>query len=262
VKIFKFAVCLFLALTLQAAEAEKRGLGMIRSGPAVPHIAVGADTWSTDFDIVCLSNTAQAFTLSFYDSQGDAMSLDLYDENGQFIGTKVSHTGVVPQQGVIFLRTRNTGAVLKQGYAVLENTDPRDVGVTAIITNSFAGQANFRASVPALSTFNHRLRLPFTNTNGFNTCIAFRSDAPAATQSIQVTAMDASGGQLGTPHHMTLQAGWHTAFCLWEILPLTVGKVGVVDVTTNTGITGIAFTFDPNGRFWTQIPYDVDFVPN
>jgi hypothetical protein len=29
-------------------------------------------------------------------------------------------------------------------------------------------------------------------------------------------------------------------------------------VTTNTGITGIAFTFDPNGRFWTQIPYDVD----
>jgi hypothetical protein len=29
-------------------------------------------------------------------------------------------------------------------------------------------------------------------------------------------------------------------------------------VTTNTGITGIAFTFDPNGRFWTQIPDDVD----
>ena len=70
--------------------------------------------------------------------------------------------------------------------------------------------------------------------------------------------MDASGGQLGTPHLMTLQAGWHTAFCLWEKLPLTVDRVGVVDVTTNTGITGIAFTFDPNGRFWTQIPYDVD----
>ena len=257
-RIFKFAVCFFLALTLQAAEPAKRELGSIESGGVVPHIAVGGDTWSTDFDIICLENSAQPFTLSFYDSQGDAMALELYDENGQFIGSKVSHTGVVPQQGAIFLRTRNTGAVLKQGYAVLENTDSRNVGVTAIITNSFAGQANLRASVPALNTFNHRLRLPFTNTNGFNTCIAFRSDAPAATQNIQVTAMDASGGQLGTPHLMTLQAGWHTAFCLWEILPDTVGRVGVVDVTTNTGITGIAFTFDPNGRFWTQIPYDVD----
>ena len=142
-RIFKFAVCFFLALTLQAAEAEKRGLGMIRSGPAVPHIAVGGDTWSTDFDIICMANSAQPFTLSFYDSQGDAMALELYDENGQFIGSKVSHTGVVPQQGAIFLRTRNTGAVLKQGYAVLENTDSRNVGVTAIITNSFAGKRTF-----------------------------------------------------------------------------------------------------------------------
>ena len=41
-----------------------------------------------------------------------------------------------------------------------------------------------------------------------------------------------------------------------------VSQDSVNPVTTNTGITGIAFTFDPNGRFWTQIPYDVDFVPN
>ena len=62
VRIFNFAVCFFLALTLQAAEPARRDLGSIESGGVVPHIAVGGDTWSTDFDLVCLENSAQPFT--------------------------------------------------------------------------------------------------------------------------------------------------------------------------------------------------------
>ncbi len=252
----KIAILALAMMSLRAAEPERRSLGSISSGTTIPQIAVGDNTWSTEFQIMNLEKDPVAFTLGFYNTQGNTMPLDLYDTNDQFIGRMSKFSGQVPLVGAVFLRTRNTG-LLQEGYAVLENTDPRKVSVTAIITNSFAGQTNFRASVPALATFNHTLRTPFTNTQGFNTCVAIKSDA-GAIQNVEVIARDANGGDLLPRYHFTLPARQHEAFCLHEILPQTIGRQGVVEIIVNTGITGIAFTFDPGGRFWTQIPYDVD----
>lgn len=244
-----------LAAAASGNEPAKRSAATVESGQVVPHIAVGDNTWSTEFQVINGEDTAQSFSLNFWDSRGVRMDLDLFDQNGVSLGRHKVFTSVVEPRGIVFLRTKNTGP-LKVGYAVLGSNGFATVSVTAIITNAFAGQTSFRASVPGLADTSKNLRTAFTNTQGFSTCIAWKSGSSFEQQNITTIIRDPLGKEL-CRERRNLLPGEHQAFCLSDRLTCVAGRDGLVDIFADQGIAGIAFTFDPEGRFWTQIPSNI-----
>ena len=202
--------------------------------------------------------------LAFFDSDGAFMELDPFDSQGAPLGSFSRFRVTIPPQGSVVVATSKTGP-LKAGYALFAAFDDdflgppgfQPVGVNAVITKSFTGQPEFRTSVPGLPVLQERLRLPFSNAGGFNTCVAWNSDFVDESQNITIIARGPSGQEM-CRSSSALSRFQHEAFCLADRLPCVPGQHGMVEIAADGGgIAAIGLAADPSGRLWTLTPYEV-----
>lgn len=231
------------------AEPDKKEFGSIDSGKTIPHIAVGDGVWTTEFRVYSLENFLQAFTVRFFDSNGNALSLNVDVPGGSSIGPSTGVLGGVEPGGIVRFVAGPAGP-LKTGYAVLETSEFSGLAIDAVITNG----ANFRTSIPGMRRFQDHLRFPFVNSGGSVSCIAWKSDAR---QNVTIIARDGAGGEL-CRQTKALGDEQHEAFCLADRLPCVAGRDGLIEIVTDfVGLTAISLTADPLGRLWTTIPQDL-----
>ena len=159
-------VGLVLCFGLAAEEPPSSSVGRIESGRIIPHYAVGDGIWSTEFRIFSLSAATVRFSLEFFDSSGNKQPLEISS-----FGLAQKIEGTVLPFGGLRLEAGSSGP-LKIGYAVLSSAEFRGLGIDAVITNG----ANFRTSVPGMSATQPHIRVPFKNSQGSVSCIAWKSN--------------------------------------------------------------------------------------
>ena len=99
-------------------------------------------------------------------------------------------------------------------------------------------------------------RLFFNNTSLNDSCVAIASQVSlGSAEPIRIIARDENGAEIQRTEFQTLDQGHHKAFCLPAELPLTAGRLGVLDIIGTSAVIG--FTFDSEGKMHTEMPYSV-----
>jgi hypothetical protein len=123
----------------------------------------------------------------------------------------------------------------------------------AIFQQQVAGRPPFEAVVP-LSTFTERrTRLPFDNTNGYQTGVAIvNMDTIQAT--ITGTIFNEKGESIGTGS-LTLPNLGQRAFVLADVFAATRNTRGVIELTTSSeGMCATGLRFHSGGAFTSTPP--------
>lgn len=245
----KVALLLLSVSMLSGAEPPKKDFGSIDSGYTIPHLAVGGGVWTTEFRVFSLEDFIQAFTVRFFDSNGDPLVLDIDVPGGPSLDPGDTVLGGVKAGGIVRFRAGPAGP-LKVGYAILETSEFSGLAIDAVITNGAA----FQTSVPGMRRFQGPLRFPFVNSGGFVSCVAWKSDTR---QDVTMIVRDGDGVELCRAES-ELADDQHEAFCLQDRLPCVADQDGLMEVGfSSVGVSAISLTADPLGRLWTTVPYDL-----
>ena len=209
---------------------------------AISHIANGGG-FRTSIILINTGTDPAGFTLKFWDNDGNPLALPL--ESGE----TVSVITATIQPGVAhFIRT--TGGASSQPAGWAELTAPGTIDGNAIFGLQTTGQGDSEAAVPLSPAGGTQLYLPFDDTPGFVTGIAFaNSGTQAAT--LTTTLRDDSNKSLAAPTMIAVPARGHYSEVLTMQYPATQGKRGVAHFSSNTSVSGLGIR--ANGKAFTTI---------
>ena len=172
------------------------------------------------------------------------------------LGERSDWADNVPPGGVRTMNTTNQGP-LRQGYARLD-ANAESFALYAVLTSAepTGSSLPFRTFVPGVRRLENQQRLFFNNTSSNVSCVAIASQVSVGSERpIRIIARDENGAEIQRTEFQELDQGQHTAFCLPDVLQLTAGRLGVLDIIGTSAVIG--FTFDSEGKMHTEMPYSV-----
>jgi hypothetical protein len=250
-----------------------------------PQIVTG-NGWSTEFIISNTSSTANGtFTLDFYDTSGKPMgvSLNIAPANNSPIvptfclssgPTSVFCPGTPTQSVTIIVGARQTYSLatipsmwpspgwaypaLQQGYATVTNTNTLNLKCVVTYQNGTSISESVTSTLP--SNMNN-YGIPFDNTNGFSTGIAWVNSDMTNTLGQDIAAWDENGVKI-VDEIATLCPGCQQTFSVGIRFPQTAGKKGMLvffslSSSVSKSNTVVAFRFNPLGSFTTMDTFPV-----
>lgn len=242
--------CLFAAVVLGADRA--RDIANVYIGDILPQIAVGG-AWSTEIQLMNarFDDQAETFTIRFLDDSNNAMALPVVGQ-----GMQSSISGVVQPRGALFFELAG-GPTTIVGIALAESASVGGVVMNAVLTQKVDGRPDFQASVPSTDRFGSDFQFPFRNDGPYTTTVAFVSNS---NQTLTAIARDAEGIELcRVGRQMTV--GQHVSFLVSDPawLPCSADRRGVIEIVPANGASGsmIAFLFNDQGAFTTQLPFEI-----
>jgi hypothetical protein len=245
--------CLFAAAGLGAdGNPQPQDAAKVFIGNILPQIAVGG-AWSTEIQLMNarFDDEAEPFTIRFLDENGDAMALPVV---GQGMVTTVS--GVVQPRGAAFFELAG-GPNTLVGIALAEAGTSGGVVMNAVLTQKVDGRPDFQASVPSTDRFGADFQFPYRNDGPYTTTVAFVSNAD---QTLTAIARDSAGTELCRVGRQ-MAFGQHVSFLISDPawLPCTADTQGVIEIVPAEGGSGtmIAFLFNDQGAFTTQLPFEI-----
>ena len=191
--------------------------------------------WTTSFTLLNLSPTAGAAELSFWNDDGTAFALPLTfaPELGLSPSIGSSTSFVIPANGLARLETAlPANSAAQAGWARLA-AQPGIVGSATFRYQSSSG-LNLEAVVPLETRTPVSFVLPFDNTAGLATGVAVANGSDTLPAIIEVTALDAAGGQL-LVESISLPVRGHTSFMLADRYPSLIGLVGTLELHNSSG---------------------------
>jgi hypothetical protein len=256
---FRFCALLLLLWPVRAQTTTRNG--------SFAHIAVGyfdvssqRGTWTTSLVFVNVSAATAPVQLNFYSNAGSALSLPITG-----VGPQSSYAFSVPANGTATIEFDSATIALTSGWAeVVSGTAVRGQG---IYRSRVPGRTASEATVPLLqrdpstciiplptssAAYPDALTLPFDNTSGYVSSVAFANTAAAAA-TLDIEFLDPSGATLHTVQQ-SLAARGHVAFETTTYSQLA-GRKGTVRIRQSAAsFSGIAFLFSPDGPFSTLLP--------
>ena len=252
----------------KAPLGETKELTFYLLEEVIPHLAVGG-VWSTSLTFVNLSIEAEAvFPIRFFTPQGTPWVVA-----PQGVSSGSTFNVRIPAFGSVTIELPSRTLDIKTGWALIEQPSNGAVGGHAIFRDNggLGRPIPFEAVVP-LSTWAEgaaielgglEMRifyLPFDNTNGFNTCMAFVNSSTFSLGGFGLLALTEAGGVINFPLEdqiFLLDASEQTSFCLRERFPHLDRRRGTLLVIRPTDVlrlSAFAFRFDPQGSFTTFFP--------
>ena len=249
--------CLFAAAGMGAdGKSQPQDAAKVFIGNILPQIAVGG-AWSTEIQLMNarFDDEAESYTIRFLDESGNEMTLPVVGQ-----GMRTSVSGVVQPRGAVFFELAG-GPNTLVGIALAESGTSGGVVMNAVLTQKVAGRPDFQASVPSTDRFGTNFQFPYRNDGPYTTTAAFVSNAA---QTLTVIARDANGLELcRVGRQMTF--GQHVSFLVSDPawLPCTADRQGVIEIVPAEGGSGtmIAFLFNDQGAFTTQLPFEISPDP-
>ncbi len=234
----------------------------------IPHLAVGG-AWSTSLTFVNLSLEAEAvFPIRFFTPQGTPWVVA-----PQRLAPGSVFNLRIPIGGSLTIELPSRTLDIKTGWAFVEHPLHGAVGGHAIFRDN-GGPSRpipFEAVVP-LSTWTEGAAievggieariffLPFDNTRGFNTCLAFVNSSSFMDEGFGLIALTEAGNPISFPLDdgiFLLESSEQTSFCLRGRFPHLDGRRGslvVFRLANSLWLSAFAFRFDPQGAFTTFFP--------
>lgn len=242
------AILLAAGVLATAGEPKPRASGDFGAGKVLPQVVAGG-AWSTDIQLMHAhdEDIPQPWTLQFFGSNGAPLNMPV-----QGLGQTSVVVGVLPARGATLLRLTG-GATTLAGYAVLSTTDFRGVVMNAVLTQKVPGRPDFQASVPGLDDFGYDFQFPFRNDGPYTTTFAFVSGNG---QQVTAIARNEDGVEM-CRSTWNAEDGEHAGILLTDRLPCTAGVRGVMEIIPQWWGSLIAFLFNDDGAFTTQLPYEI-----
>jgi trimeric autotransporter adhesin len=236
-------------LTFTVQQVSSSGTGFTSTGAMAQVAADGS--WKTSFTLVNTGTTAASARLSFYDNNGNPLTLTL-----SFPATPNAGTVIGPA----------IEQVINPGAELLINTSGPDaqplvIGWAQMLTNgSVTGFAVFQqtigttvqeAVVPLETRTPVSFLLSFDNANNYSTGVAI-ANVSASFATIPVTIRDDAGNVLLSAT-TTLPALGHSSFDLASTYAVTAGRRGTIEFGTPAGgqLTVLGLRFTQTGAFST-----------
>jgi hypothetical protein len=250
-----------------------------------PQVVTG-NGWSTDFIISNASPTASGtFTLNFYDQRGQPMgvSLNIAPANNSPIvptfclssgPTSVFCPGTPTKSVTVTVGARQTYSLetipsmwpspgwpyptLQQGYATVTNTNALNIKCVVAYYNGTSISESVTSELPSNMK---NYGIPFDNTNGFSTGIAWVNSDTTNTLSQDIAAWDDNGVKI-VDEIATVCPGCQQSFSVGIRFPQTAGKKGMLALfslpsNVSNSNTVVAFRFNPLGSFTTMDTFPV-----
>jgi hypothetical protein len=245
--------CFFAAAGLAAdGKSLPRDAAKVFIGDVLPQIAVGG-SWSTEIQLMNarFDDVAEPFTIRFLDENGNDMALPVVG-----LGVRTSVSGVVQPRGVVFFELAGGPSTLV-GIALAESGTPGGVVMNAVLTQKVDGRPDFQASVPSTDRFGTNFQFVYRNDGPYTTTVAFVSNSD---QTVTAIARDSNGIELCRVGRQ-MSIGQHVSFLVSDPawLPCTADTHGVIEIVPAEGGSGtmIAFLFNDQGAFTTQLPFEI-----
>jgi hypothetical protein len=245
--------CLFAAVALGAdGKSQPKDAARVFIGDIVPQIAVGG-SWSTEIQVMNarFDDAAESFTIRFLDENGNDVALPVVGQ-----GMRTSVSGVVQPRGAVFFELAG-GQTTQVGIALAESGTAGGVVMNAVLTQKVAGRPDFQASVPSTDRLGTNFQFPFRNDGPYTTTVAFVSNS---NQTLTLIARDADGIELCRVGRQ-MNVGQHVSFLVADPawLPCAADRFGVIEIVPAEGGSGtaIAFLFNDQGAFTTQLPFEI-----
>jgi hypothetical protein len=222
-----------------------RIISLLGFGPrTISHIADGA-SFRTTFILLNTSTTPANFILDFWSDTGAPLMLDLGAD-----GITASLSGVIPGGGTRFIRTAGTTVNLNKGWAQL--SAPPAVDGNSVFGLQTPGQGDSDAAVPLSPSGGTDLFLPFDNTPGFATGVAFAVPGQQAA-TISGSFLDDTGAPIADASKVNVAKQGHDAEVMGgpTFFPATAGKRGAAHFSAGTNIFGLGIR--ANGKAFTTI---------
>lgn len=209
----------------------------------IPQVAAGAG-WKTTFMIANLEpEKAVTWSLKFFAPDGKPMPVPIVG-----MGRNSLFGGVLNIHGSITVETEDAGDLV-QGWAKLESTGIDDVGAVVIFRQRVASRPDFEAVVPVSFSIDYEFVLPFDNTNGYVTAVAWVNPSEFGETVFDAEVFDEAGSMLGTSR-IRLGPGERQAFALPDRFPITAGRRGTIAPKLDLDfLSALGLRFAPGGSF-------------
>jgi hypothetical protein len=206
---------------------------------ALAHVADGNQFTTTVILTNPDTNNPAAYQLRLFDEGGNPQTQRFELASGAL-------SGVIPAGGEVTIRTQGLGSQTVQGWADL--TAPPQVGASIIYAQRNPNLPSLQEGTAVVSaTGSGHFFLPFDNTGIAATAVALTNSSTAAAN---VTfTFRYNGGGTDVVSLPSLAPRSHVAFALASRFFNSVGKTGVVEVSSTIGIFAVAFRFNSTGAF-------------
>lgn len=253
-----------LAKRIPVVSPKARAKAFVRPGDdLVPQIANGeldgGHIFFTIFRIMNITDFPADVLISYFDANGDPLSLPGLLDDGVSVGDFVGIADTIPGRAIRFGDTWPFDEPVQMGYAIVES-DPLDsIAVIATYNNLVPGSRLFQASVPQTTRLHDRLFVPFDNVDDVRSSLALVS---LTAQQVDIRARDFNGDVLCEQARF-FNAGEHLPFLTQDFLPCTAGLEGILEVFgSDTTLGGVGFTADDQGQgAFVTLPVFGDFPP-
>ena len=209
------------------------------AGQIFAHIADGG-SWKTSINLINTDAAPANFTLRFWDANGNPWRVPLGPD-----GVQTQISGTLAAGGSRTLQTDGLAAALSVGWAELVSSG--SIAGTAIFGEQESGLPDSEAAVPSTPLRTRRFLLPFDNSAGTGTGVAFANPDPAQTAVVSATYRDPFGQTTFTGGPIYVPPRGHVSF----VLPAAAGVEGVAEFTSTSGIAGLGIR--GHGRLFTSL---------
>ena len=210
----------------------------------IPQVATGGG-WKTTFMIANLEKAkAVTWSLKFFDPAGKPLQVSTLNQGrGSVIG------GVLQTNGSVTVETEDSGTLI-QGWALLESSGTDDIGAVVIFRSRSPGRPDYEAVVPVSEDTDYDFVMPFDNSSGFVTSLAWVNAGTFSDVTFDLDVFDESGIKIDT-QKVTLKPGQRDAFELASKFPATAGRRGTISPSGNTffRLTTLGLRFNSGGAF-------------
>jgi hypothetical protein len=214
------------------------------------HIAVGG-VWRTAFYITNMSGSRIPYTLSFYDDNGNAMSVPVLGANGTYV-PMTSYSNTISAFGEQNFDVANYNPNVQTGQAVLTyDHSLGQLGGYSVFQEMIPGQPTYEATVP-LSGSDYKFYLAYYHFDGYRCGLALANPSLTSIAHITLTAVDNLGASLFTDRSIALAPGGHLSFDLAAQYPRLNNTRGNLYVTSDSGrLSAVGLRFAPGGSYTT-----------
>jgi hypothetical protein len=242
------------------AGGQIRVLGLRANGPALTTVPVLGDVapgngsiahitynggWDTTITLINRGTLSTQPTLSFYDDNGNPLSIPLsYPQTaGTLTSSSIQPTLAAGQMLIIQTQGKKLSTPIA-GSAVLTSTGA--VGGSAIFRLSSSGQ---EGTVPIETRNAATYVLGFDNTTGRVTGLAL-ANSTSKDANLAITIRDDAGTVLATDS-IPLKANGHTQIVLTTGYPASKGRRGTVEIDGPAGFSALGLFVSPTGNVTT-----------
>jgi hypothetical protein len=202
---------------------------------------LSGDGWQTTIVLLDLGSTPLAFQQSFLGNNGTATPFTVQVGGGTSNLVTAALQGTVNANGSVSYTLPSTGSSLQEGWSLLTFTGaPNQLSGYAILRHrATSGGFNFEVTLPLNSLQDFSARLPFDNTNGFQTQLTVVNPASNMVAQVRLTYFD-THGQTILLDSLTLNPGEQMTLVVPNTYPDLAGQSGTIAVLTNINTLSVA----------------------